>query len=137
MAVAGGDLARAIGDAVLEVDPSLILVALAGSPWADQSEQMGLRVAREAFADRAVQADGTLVPRSRPGGVIHDAREVVERTLRLVTEGTIVAVTGEAVEMRADTVCLHGDTPDAVGLASALRAALEKAGVELRPMGLR
>lgn len=135
MAVPGGDLAQAIADAVLEVDSSLILVALAGSRWAGQAEQMGLRVAREAFADRAVQADGTLVPRSRPGAVVHDPREVVERTLRLVTEGTVVAITGEIVEMRADTVCLHGDTPDAVVLAAALRTALEKAGVELRPMG--
>jgi UPF0271 protein len=135
MAVPGGELARAIGEAVLEVDPSLILVALAGSRWADEAERMGLRVAREAFADRAVLADGTLVPRSRPGAVVHDASEVVERTLRLVTEGTVVAVTGEIVEMRADTVCLHGDTPDAVGLAAALRAAIEQAGVELRPMG--
>ncbi len=135
MAVPGGDLAQAIAEAVLEVDSSLILVALAGSRWATQAEQMGLRVAREAFADRAVQADGTLVPRSRPGAVVHDPGEVVERTLRLVTEGTVVAITGEIVAMRADTVCLHGDTPDAVVLAAALRTALQGAGVELRPMG--
>lgn len=135
MAVPGGDLARAIADAVLEVDASLILVALAGSPWADQAEQMGVRVVREAFADRGVQADGTLVPRSRPGALVHDVQEVVERTLRLVTEGTVVAITGEVVEMRADTVCLHGDTPDAVRLAAALRSALERAGVDVRPMG--
>lgn len=135
MAVPGGDLARAIGEAVLEVDPSLILVALAGSRWADQAEEMGLRVAREAFADRAILADGTLVPRSRPGAVVHDTQEVVERTLRLVTEGTMVAVTGDVVEVAADTVCLHGDTPDALGLASALRAALEGAGIDLRPLG--
>jgi UPF0271 protein len=135
MAVPGGEFARAIGEALLESDPSLILVALAGSKWAEQAEAMGLRVAREVFADRAVQADGTLVPRSRPGAVLHDRAEVVERALRLVTEGTVVAITGEVVEQRADTLCLHGDTPDAVGLAAALRAALEAAGVELRPLG--
>ncbi|HSK09304.1 MAG TPA: 5-oxoprolinase subunit PxpA, partial [Vicinamibacterales bacterium] len=66
MAVPGGDLAAAIGEALLETDASLVLVALAGSRWADQAERMGLRVAREVFADRAVQADGTLVPRARP-----------------------------------------------------------------------
>lgn len=135
MAVAGGDLARAIGEAVLEVDPALILVALAGSQWADQAERMGLAVAREAFADRALNADGTLVPRSKPGAVIHDTQQVIERSVRLATEGTVVAITGEVVHVRADTLCLHGDTPDAVKLASALRAALEGAGVTLAPMG--
>jgi len=135
MAVPGGELARAIGEAVLEADPALVLVALAGSRWADEAERLGLRVAREAFADRAVQADGSLVPRSRPGAVIHDRQKVVERALRLVTEGTVAAITGEVVQVRAETLCLHGDTPDAVGLASALRGALEQAGIELRPMG--
>jgi UPF0271 protein len=135
MAVPGGDLARAIGEAVLETDASMILVALAGSRWADEAERMGLHVVREAFADRAVQADGTLVPRSKPGAVIHDRQQVIERSVRLATEGTVVAVTGEVVEMRAGTLCLHGDTPDAVGLAAALRSALERAGIRLTPMG--
>ncbi len=135
MAVPGGELARAIGEAILETDPSMILVALAGSRWADEAERMGLRVVREAFADRAVQADGTLVPRSKPGAVIHDRQQVIERSVRLATEGTVVAVTGEWVEMRAGTLCLHGDTPDAVGLAAALKEALEKAGIRLAPMG--
>lgn len=137
MAVPGGDLARAIGDAVLDVDPRMILVALAGSRWADQAERMGLRVAREAFADRALNADGTLVPRSQPGAVIHDVQAVVERTIRLATEGTVVAVTGEVIPVRADTLCLHGDTRDAVALAAALKTALEKVGVALAPMGER
>jgi len=135
MAVSGGELARAIGEAILETDPSMILVALAGSRWADEAERMGLRVVREAFADRAVQADGTLVPRSKPGAVIHDRQHVIERSVRLATEGTVVAITGEVVEMRAGTLCLHGDTPGAVGLAAALKDALEKAGIRLAPMG--
>ncbi|HEY3382441.1 MAG TPA: 5-oxoprolinase subunit PxpA [Vicinamibacterales bacterium] len=135
MAVPGGDLARAISEAVLDTDPSLILVALAGSRWADQAERMGLRVAREAFADRALMPDGTLVPRSKPGAVIHDTGQVVERSVRLATEGTVVAITGEIVHVKADTLCLHGDTPDAVALASALADALKRAGVTLAPMG--
>jgi UPF0271 protein len=135
MAVAGGDLARAIGEAVMEVDPAMLLVVLAGSRWADQARAMGLRVAREAFADRAVNADGTLVPRSKPGSVIHDRQQVIDRSVRLATDGTVVAVTGEVVKMEADTLCLHGDTPDALTLAAALRAALEQAGVTLAPMG--
>jgi len=135
MAVPGGDLARAIGDAVLDTDPSLILVVLAGSKWADQAEKMGLRVAREAFADRALMPDGTLVPRSKPGAVIHDTQAVIERSVRLATEKTVVAISGEVVHVEADTLCLHGDTPDAVTLASALKAALEAAGVTLSALG--
>jgi len=135
MAVPGGDLARAIGEAVLEADPSLILVVLAGSKWAEQARQMGVRVAREAFADRALMPDGSLVPRSKPGAVIHDRSAVIERSLRLAAEKTVVAISGEVVHVDADTLCLHGDTPDAVSLASALRAALEGAGVELAPLG--
>jgi 5-oxoprolinase (ATP-hydrolysing) subunit A len=137
MAVPGGELARAIGEAVLQVDPGMLLVALAGSRWADEAERLGLRVAREAFADRALNADGTLVPRSKPGAVIHEAQEVIERSVRLATERTVVAITGEVIDVQADTLCLHGDTPDAVRLAAALRAALEKAGVVLVPMGAR
>lgn len=135
MAVPGGAIARAIAEAVLACDPSMILVALAGSKWADEAERMGLRVAREAFADRALTADGTLVPRSKPGAVIDDLQQVIDRSVRLVTEGTAVAITGEVVHVRADTLCLHGDTPGAVALASSLRSALERAGVTLAPLG--
>ena len=137
MAVPGGAVARAIGEAVLECDPTLILVVLAGSKWADEAEKMGLRVAREAFADRALMPDGTLVPRSKPGAVIHDLQQVIERSVRLVTDHTVVAISGEVVHVDADTLCLHGDTPGAVSLASGLRAALEASGVILSPLGAR
>lgn len=135
MAVEGGDLARAIVDAVVDLDPGLILVVLAGSEWAKIASDRGARIARETFADRAVDARGMLVPRNVPGAVIHDRQQVVERSIRLVTEGKVVAVTGETVEMQADTICLHGDTPGAVELAAALRRALEAEGVEVVPMG--
>jgi 5-oxoprolinase (ATP-hydrolysing) subunit A len=135
MAADQDDLARALVDAVLEVDARLILVALAGSRWATIAESMGARVAREVFADRAVQADGTLVPRSRSGAVIHDRSAVIERGLRLATEHKVTAITGETVDVDAQTICLHGDTPGAVQLAAAFREALTAAGVELVPMG--
>ena len=95
----------------LEIDPNMVLIVLAGSPWADVAREMGLRVATEAFADRALNPDGTLVSRSKPGSVIHDLDEVVERSLKMVTEGRATAITGEEVEIQADTLCLHGDTP--------------------------
>jgi 5-oxoprolinase (ATP-hydrolysing) subunit A len=134
MAVVSEDLGRAIVEAVLETDPTLILVALAGSAWAATAERLGLRVAREVFADRAFNADGTLVPRSQPGAVIHDTSAVIERSLRLVIEREVAAVTGETVSLDADTICLHGDTPGAVALAAALRDAFARGGVELVPM---
>jgi UPF0271 protein len=92
---------------------------------------MGVRVAREAFADRAFNADGSLVPRSKPGAVIYDVTAVVERSLRMAVDGTAVAVTGEVIPMQADTICLHGDTPGAVTLAAELKARLEREGVQL------
>ena len=134
MAADGGDLAKAVCQAVLETDPDLILVVLAGTPWGDVAQKMGLRVAREAFADRALNVDGTLVPRSRPGSVIHDVDEVVERSLRMVTEGKATAITGGEVAIQADTLCLHGDTPGAVQMAKAIRTKLEAVGVEIVPL---
>ena len=134
LAVGREDVARAIGDAVLAVDPGLILVVLAGSPWEGVARAMGLRVAREVFADRAVDARGALVPRSVPGALVHDAARVVERSLRLVVEHRVTAITGEEVELHADTICLHGDTPGAVSLAAALRDAFGRAGVGVAPM---
>jgi UPF0271 protein len=134
MAVDRDDIATAIGDAILAVDPDLILVVLAGSRWAEVAASMGVRVAREVFADRAFDARGALVPRSVPGAVIHDVPAVVERSLRLVVEHRVTAVTGEDIELHADTICIHGDTPGAVALASALRGAFEREGVQVHPM---
>ena len=128
-------LARAICEAVLEVDPEMILLALAGSPWVKIAEDAGLRVAREIFADRALNADGTLVARSNPGAVLEDISEVVERSLSMVTEGKAKAVTGEEIEVAADSLCLHGDTPGAVEMARSLRRELEAAGIEIVPVG--
>jgi 5-oxoprolinase (ATP-hydrolysing) subunit A len=134
MAVDGGDYARAVTHAVLDVDPAMILIVLAGSPWERVARDAGALVAREVFADRAVHADGTLVSRATPGAVIHDRSAVIERSLRLVTEGTVTAITGEIVSLEADTICVHGDTPGAASLAAGLRDAFERAGVALVPL---
>ena len=128
-------LARAICEAVLEVNPGIILLALAGSPWVEIGEDMGLRVARETFADRALNADGTLVSRSTPGSVIHDIETVVERSIKMVTEGKATAITGEEIEVRTDSLCLHGDTPGAVEMAQSLNKELKAAGVQIVPIG--
>ena len=131
MAANGGELARAICQAVLDVDPELVLVVLAGSVWVDIAKEMGIRVAQEVFADRALNQDGTLVSRSKPGSVIHDVDEVVGRSIKMVVEGKATATQGQEIEVQADTLCLHGDTPEAVEMATGLRTGLEAAGVEI------
>ena len=91
-------------------------------------------MAREAFADRPMNADGTLVPRSYPGSVRHDPNEVVEATLMMATEGKAIAYTGEKIDVQADSFCLHGDNPGAVDIAKRLRKELEAAGTEVVPL---
>jgi len=135
MAVDDQDLATAICEAVLEVDSDIVLLALAGSQWISVAEDLGLRVGREIFADRALNTDGTLVSRTKEGSVIHDIQEVVDRSLRMVTEGKAVAISGEVIDVEADSLCLHGDTPGAVDMAQALKQALVAEDVEVTPLG--
>ena len=129
------ELAGAVAEAVREVDPNLILVGLAGTAWIKAGYKVGLRVASEVFADRALNADGTLVSRSKPGAVIHDVEEVVARVSKMVTEGKVTAISGEELEVKVDTICLHGDTSGAATLARILRQNLEAAGIAVVPMG--
>ena len=134
-AVDDESLARVICEAALEVNQDTILLALAGSRWVEIAEEMGVRVAREIFADRALNSDGSLVSRSQPGAVIHEIEEVVDRSLRMVTEGKATAITGEEIDVQAESLCIHGDTPGAVEMARSLRQALESAGVKVAPLG--
>ena len=127
-------LARAICEAVRDVDPEMVVVALAGSRWVEVAHEMGVRVGREIFADRALNPDGTLVSRSKPGSVLHDVEEVAERSVRMVTEGVATAITGEVIEVEADSLCIHGDTPGAVQMAAAVKRGLEDAGVSITPL---
>jgi UPF0271 protein len=118
--------------AIKAIDPSLILMALAGAPVVEQARAAGLAVVCEAFADRAYNADGSLVSRRVPGSVIHDPDIVAQRMLRMATEGKIVAVDGSDVLVEAQSICVHGDNPAAVALARALREKLSANGVELK-----
>jgi len=134
MAVKDPKLAQAIAEAVRSLDKGLILVVLAGSAWVNIAKEQGLRVAGEAFADRAYSADGSLVPRSQPGAVIKDKKEVAERVIGMIEEGRVKAITGEDVTIKADTICLHGDTPGALELAIHLRSALGDRGIKVVPL---
>jgi len=129
-------LAAAIARAVREADADLILMGLSGGALVEAGRMLGLRVAHEVFADRAYIADGTLAPRGSPGAVLHDPDEVAARIVRLVREGKIAATDGSDLTLEADTVCLHGDAPGAVLLASVVRRTLEEEGVAVRALGM-
>jgi UPF0271 protein len=121
--------ARAVVDAVVAYDPALAVLGLPGSTLLRLADESGLRTVAEGFADRGYTPAGVLVPRTEAGALVQDERTVVERAVRMATEGVVVAVDGTAVDVAVASVCLHGDTPGAVGLARAVRAALEEAGV--------
>ena len=129
MAVKDGSLAAAIAHAVAALDPRLLIFALPGSELERAAEAAGLRVAREGFADRAYEADGSLTPRTRPGAVIHSAEEIIGRAVRMARDGVVRATNGSDIAMRVDTICTHGDTPGSHDLTRQLRAGLEADGI--------
>ncbi|WIE64333.1 5-oxoprolinase subunit PxpA [Curtobacterium sp. MCLR17_036] len=125
--------AEAVVRAVADVDGSLAVLALPGSELLLAAERHGLRAVSEVFADRAYEPDGSLVSRSRPGAVLHDPDQVAARVLRMVTDGVATAVDGSDVPVRADSVCVHGDSPGAVAMARAVRALLTEHGIRITP----
>ena len=124
--------AKAVIAAVREVDPTLVLVALAGAPLVQWARDAGLTVVGEAFADRAYTPEGTLVSRREKGSVLHDEKLVAQRMLRLVREGVVEAIDGSLARIDAQSICVHGDSAGAVEMAQAVRVALEQDGVVLR-----
>jgi UPF0271 protein len=123
------DAAAAIAEAVYAFDPGLILYALPGSQLQKAGEARGLTVWCEFFADRGYQADGTLVPRSAPGALIEEAAAAEAQVLQALREGSVTAVTGERVPVRAETICLHGDGAHAIAFARRLRESLTREGL--------
>lgn len=127
------DYAQAVAEAAACVDNELIVVAQEGE-LASAARGAGLDVAIVGIVDRAYQEDGTLVPRSQPGAVLHDSSEIVDRTLRMVVDGKIRCANGVDIDISVDTVLLHGDNPGAVELARQIRAELVSAGVAIAPL---
>jgi 5-oxoprolinase (ATP-hydrolysing) subunit A len=123
--------AQAVVEAVRTYDPGLPVLGLPGSLLLAEAEQAGLRAVREAFADRAYTAGGTLLSRREPGAVLSDPVVVARRAVQMVTEGQVEAVDGTLVPVDVESVCVHGDSPGAVAMAEAVRAGLAGAGVEL------
>jgi len=135
MAARDPGLAAAVARAVASYDRSLIVFAPPGSAMADAAAGLGLRVAREGFADRAYEADGQLVSRQKPDAVVHDTPAVVGRAVGLVTDRAVTALDGSRLRLECDTICVHGDTPGSDRLAAAIRAALEASGVAVKSVG--
>ncbi|HEX4639371.1 MAG TPA: 5-oxoprolinase subunit PxpA [Chthoniobacterales bacterium] len=132
MAARDDTLADAVARAVAKIDNSLILFAPPNSALARSGEQNGLQIACEVFADRNYLSDGALVPRTRSDALLHDAQDAASRVIRMLREGKVRSVDNVDVDVRAETVCVHGDTPGAVEFARALRSRLEKDGVAIR-----
>ncbi|MGF9713509.1 LamB/YcsF family protein [Paenibacillus naphthalenovorans] len=136
MAAVQRPLAESIAKAVYRLDPELILFGLAGSELIRAAESIGLRAASEAFADRTYRADGTLTPRTDPEAVIRNARQAADQAVRMVCEGKVKSLQGDEVALAADTLCIHGDGPEALALATLIKERLQHAGVAVRPYGI-
>jgi len=125
------DQARAVAQAVHAVDPSLPVLGLSGSVFFDEAHRLGLRTVAEAFADRAYRPDGQLLSRREAGAVLHDPDEIAARVLRMVTDGRATAIDGSTIDIEVESVCVHGDSPGAVQIATAVRNRLLTAGVDV------
>ena len=114
-----------------EFNPALVVVGLAGGELLHAARQAGLRTRSEVFADRAYTAWGTLVPRSDPRALLHDPQQAVAQSLSMIRDGYVTAVDGSQVKVEAQTLCLHGDTPQALEFAQALRAVFAHEGINV------
>jgi 5-oxoprolinase (ATP-hydrolysing) subunit A len=131
MAVRDANLGDAIARAIESVDSKLILFAPDKSELSRAGEAHGLQIAREIFADRNYLNDGWLVPRTRPDALLHDPKQAAARVLQMLREGKVRSVEGDDVDVRGETICVHGDTPGAVEFARELRTQLESEGVRI------
>lgn len=134
MAAEDEDYAMAIGRAIKAVDDTIVYVALAGSEMHKAAERLDLPLAREGFADRCYESDGNLTPRRIENAVHSQTEAVREQAVRMVTEGTVVSRQGTVTRVEIDSICVHGDEPTAVAVASAARQGLEAAGIEMVPL---
>ncbi|MGF6906018.1 LamB/YcsF family protein [Fusobacterium sp. PH5-44] len=134
MAAKDYKLALAIAEAIKEVDDQLIFMGLANSEMIRAGKDIGLRVCNEVFADRAYNDDGTLVARSIPGSVIHDKDIAIQRVIKMVKEGKVTSVNGKEVEINAESICIHGDNPEALNFSKNIKEALEKEGVTIKSL---
>lgn len=134
MAAKNYKLAEAIAKAVYDIDPNLILFGLAGSEIIRAGETLGLQTANEVFADRTYQHDGTLTSRKEPNALITDEQQALNQVIRMIKEGKVRSVQGEDVEIKAETICIHGDGEHALSFVKRIREALGEEGIHVTPL---
>ncbi|MEO6956055.1 MAG: 5-oxoprolinase subunit PxpA [Antricoccus sp.] len=133
-AVAHPDYATAVIRAIMAINPSLPLMCQPGTPFAKAAQEAGLRTIAEGYIDRAYLPTGLLVPRGSEGAMITDLNESCRRAVQLAAEGTVIANDGATIAMPVDSMCIHSDSAGAVQIASAVRAAIENAGLTVAPL---
>ena len=133
MAAKDAKLAEAIAQAIYDVDKNLILFALAGSESVKAAEKIGLCCASEVFADRSYQEDGSLTPRTQPGAMITDEEASIKQVLSMVKDHKVTTLSGKIIEVKADTLCVHGDGQKALLFTQKIREALQENGIEIAP----
>ena len=134
MAAKDERLAFAIAEAVAHVDDSLVLVGLSGSELLKAAKIVGVKCASEVFADRAYEDDGSLVPRRQIGAVISNEEEASDRAVQMIKFGKVKSITGKEIPITADTICIHGDTPQALHLARIMRAKFAREMIEIEAL---
>lgn len=134
MAAVNRDLAQVIARAVRDFDRQLLLYGLSGSHSISEAASLGIRTVAEAFADRAYEADGSLVARSKPGALIDDKNKAAAQVLQIVREGNVEAISGEHIPIKAETICIHGDGPHAAEFARHIHQTLTMQGIRLAPI---
>ncbi len=134
--MAGKDyaLARAICEGIAEIDEHLILLGLSGSQMLKAAKEVGLSAAKEVFADRAYEEDGSLVARTKPGAMITDEDEAIARVIGMVKYGKVKSLTGKEIEIEANSVCVHGDGEKALAFVQKIRSALLAENIEIAPL---
>ncbi|REJ78701.1 MAG: LamB/YcsF family protein [Acidobacteria bacterium] len=126
------EAASAISEAVSAIDGGLFVYGLAGSYLVSEGEKVGLRTTSEVFADRTYLNHGSLTPRSRPDALVESVEEAADRALKMAVEGTVASVEGSEILVRAETICIHGDGPNALEFAKAIRRSLDGNGIEVK-----
>nr|WP_315597259.1 5-oxoprolinase subunit PxpA [uncultured Cupriavidus sp.] len=133
LAAKDSGMARALAEAVRDVDPTLVFFGLAGSELVRAGREAGLETAEEVFADRSYQSDGSLTPRGTPGAMITDPDVATKQVIRMIREGVVRSLQGVDVPVKADTLCIHGDQPRATAFAHCIRTALLAEDIQIRP----
>lgn len=134
-AAINSELAAALAQAVRDVDSQLVLVGLANSTLVEEGRKLGLIVGEEFFTDRNYTDEGKLVSRTDPQALIHNEDKAIERVKQVICDGAVLSVNGKLIDLHADTICVHGDSPQALAFVQRIRTSLEQENIAIKPVG--